>query len=695
MTSPHSGDELPLITPKKWVDLLIAAPLPRVFTYEWPDSSEPLFGQRVLVQFGSRQCVALVYQRHESSSAPSFKTKPVLQVLDDGKYLTPEWRKLVEFAAAYYHYPLGLVSLEVLPKALRVVNAKGQEPVMARKGLEHANKWLQYLPGSQSTNDAEKLDAAESLDLNKTQREVIGLLTQRRGFGVDLLYGVTGSGKTEVYLNTIEACLAKGGQVMVLLPEINLTPAAMALYEKRLAGFRVVVLHSNLAELPRTLNWYEAACGRADVVISTRLGVFTPLPRLGLIVVDEEHDPSYRQQEGMKYNARDIAVMLGKQRDVPVVLGSATPSLESWLRSEQGVYRRLTMTERAVSGASLPTVELVNTANFKPKDGLCEPVVAALKQCFEDGKQSIVFLNRRGFAPQMACDACGWVASCQHCSVHTVWHKQERRLRCHHCGAYQSVPHVCPDCGNQDLKGFGRGTQRIEEVLQALLPEAKVLRIDADSTRNKGQIEELLQMAHSGEAHVLVGTQMIAKGHDFANVGLVVALNVDASLFSHAYRAPERLFAQLMQVAGRAGRRGGAARMMVQTRYPHHPLFESLLRHDYEMFARFELQTRKESRMPPFSFQALLRADHRQLQQCMDFLVQARAFGESLGHDQVFICDPVPLTVVRVAGTERAQMLVEAEDRASLHAFLDIWLTRMYQEKTQVRWFIEVDPAEL
>ncbi|MEK9815829.1 MAG: primosomal protein N', partial [Limnobacter sp.] len=420
-------------------------------------------------------------------------------------------------------------------------------------------------------------------------------------------------------------------------------------------------------------------------------------PRLGMIVVDEEHDPSYKQQDGMRYHARDLALMLAKQRKVPIVLGSATPALESWLKADQGAYKRLVLKSRAVLGASLPKVELINTANFPAREGLSEPAMQALVQNFEAGKQSIVFLNRRGYAPQMVCNACGWVANCDHCTAHMVWHKSERMLRCHHCGAGQRVPTHCPTCGNQDLTGFGRGTQRIEQTLAGLLPTANILRIDADSTRNKGQMEALLQQAHSGAADVLVGTQMIAKGHDFANVTLVLALNVDASLYSHAYRAPERLFAQLMQVAGRAGRRAGDARMVVQTRYPQHPLFDALKAHDYESFASHEMQARKDARMPPFSHQATIRADHKKLANCLQFLSAARELGEPLvdADNPVFMCDPVPLTVVRVGGIERAQMLIESESRPALHRFLTQWLAQLHELPGSVRWFLEVDPVDL
>jgi len=680
------------------VNVLVAAPLPKAFTYQWHSEHTPRFGMRVIVPWGRQHRIGLV-QGAAPDQQMAENIKPVHSVLDHGECLSAHWQALIEFAAKYYHHPLGMIALEALPKALRVLNARGEEPVMVAKSREHAQKLLAERndPFAASKGGKVKIDQLEKPVLNAEQLDAVAQLSSAAGFQPFLLYGVTGSGKTEVYLHTVEERLKRGEQVLVLLPEINLTPAAQALYKERLAPHRVVVMHSNLAELTRTKAWFEAATGAADVIIATRLGVLTPLPRLGMIVVDEEHDPSYKQQDGMRYHARDLALMLAKQREVPIVLGSATPALESWLKADLGAYKRLSLKNRAVLGASLPKVELINTANFPAKEGLSEPAMQALVQNFEAGKQSIVFLNRRGYAPQMVCNACGWVANCDHCTAHMVWHKNERMLRCHHCGAGQRVPTHCPTCGNQDLTGFGRGTQRIEETLAGLLPTANILRIDADSTRNKGQMEALLQQAHSGEADVLVGTQMIAKGHDFANVTLVLALNVDASLYSHAYRAPERLFAQLMQVAGRAGRRAGDARMVVQTRYPQHPLFDALKAHDYETFASHEMQARKDARMPPFSHQATIRADHKKLANCLQFLSTARELGEPLvdADNPVFMCDPVPLTVVRVGGIERAQMLIESESRPALHRFLTQWLAQLHELPGSVRWFLEVDPVDL
>ncbi|NJM33011.1 MAG: primosomal protein N' [Limnobacter sp.] len=405
------------------VEVMVAVPLPRLFTYRWPFEQPPCFGQRVIVPWGKARRVAVVYGPAQKAGSDEYEIKPISELLDNAGYLTEHWRKLLNFAAAYYHYPLGMLALETLPKALRVLNARGEEPVMVAKAHQQAlaKKRTPCATGRGGTF------WETGLALNPEQTEALLAIAQGDGFRVDLLYGVTGSGKTEVYLNRIVQVLQAGCQVLVLLPEINLTPAALALYESRLKPARVVVLHSGLAEMKRTQNWFEAASGVADVVIATRLGITTPLPRLGLIVVDEEHDPSYKQQEGLKYHARDLSVVRGKQENLPVLLGSATPSLESLLRVRQGSYRMLNLTQRASKGACLPEVELVNTAHFTTTEGLAEPVQQVLKAVFETGKQSIVYLNRRGYSPQLACQSCGWVAGCEHCTSHMVWHKKNTR----------------------------------------------------------------------------------------------------------------------------------------------------------------------------------------------------------------------------------------------------------------------------
>lgn len=521
-----------------------------------------------------------------------------------------------------------------------------------------------------------------------------------------LLYGVTGSGKTEVYLRAVaEALRERDAQVLVLVPEINLTPQLEGVFRNRFPDETLVTLHSGLAEGERARHWLAAHRGEARIVLGTRLAVMASLPHLRLIVVDEEHDPSYKQQEGLRYSARDLAVWRANRLRIPVVLGSATPSLDSWRRAEQGRYVRLSMPERATPDAVLPRVSLIDMEIERKRqrtvhEGLSQPLLAAIRARLEAGEQSLLFLNRRGYAPVLNCDACGWISDCRRCSAHMVLHKPERRLRCHHCGAESRIPHACPDCGNLDLAPLGRGTQRIEEALAEHFPDARLARIDADSTRRKGSAQALFAQVHAGEVDILIGTQMVAKGHDFRNVTLVGVVNADSALFSHDFRAAERLFAQLMQVAGRAGRAAradGPGDVLIQTRYASHPLFASLMRHDYAGFAAQQLEERRVALLPPFTHQALLRAEARRLDDAMTFLRQAReiAADPSLHDPRISLWDPVPMTMVRVAGTDRAQLVVESPHRGALQRFLTHWMGELRALKAPVRWHLEVDPLEI
>ena len=459
----------------------------------------------------------------------------------------------------------------------------------------------------------------------------------------------------------------------------------------------VSTLHSQLAEGERLRNWLAAHGGQAQIVLGTRLAVLASMPHLKLIVVDEEHDPSYKQQEGLRYSARDLAVWRAHQLAIPVVLGSATPSVESWQHATGGRYRKLELRERAVANARLPQVGLINMEREKAPEGLAAPLLAALRRRLEKGEQSLLFLNRRGYAPVMHCDACGWISNCRRCTAFMVLHKPERRLRCHHCSLELRIPVHCPTCGNVDLQPLGRGTQRIEENLRKIFPEARVLRIDADSTRRKGSAQAAFESVHRGEVDILLGTQMVAKGHDFQRLTLVGVLNPDTALFSQDYRAGERLFAQLMQVAGRAGRAaqddgGNPSEVLVQTRYPGHPLYRALLAHDYPGFAAATLDERRMAGLPPFVFQALLRAEARELEQALAFLAEAR---EAVAAEGVTLNDPVPMNIVKVAGVERAQLLVESSSRAQLQAFLRTWMQALRAAKTRVRWSLEVDPVDI
>ncbi len=681
-----------------WVDVAVDVPRPDLFTYTWTLEEPPQPGMRVVIPWGNKKRVGIVWT--VSDRPPGYdvsKLKGVLQVLNECPPLGADWRLLMEFAASYYHYPIGQAAIEALPKSLRTLGTKGSGLQSVKQLLKRLNDRYTQASGPTGHMGEKHFSHETQKELTLSQAQVMQALQAATGFEVSLLFGITGSGKTEVYLRRVMQVCNQGRQCLILLPEINLTPQAEGIFKTRLAGLKVVILNSAMADMGRLENWWLAMAGHADVVIGTRLSVFTPLPRLGLVVVDEEHDASYKQMDGLKYSARDLAITRAHQAGCPVILGSATPSLESWHKATTGVYRLLQMTDRAVALAKLPAVELINTQNHPMHDGLAEPVLAALKQTFEKGEQSIVFLNRRGYAPVLACGACGWVAGCRQCSSHVVWHRTDRVLRCHHCGAQQDVPRHCPSCGNQDLSPFGRGTQRLEEALAQSIPGARLLRIDADTTRNKGEAEAAFEQVHTGQADILIGTQMVAKGHDFKRVSLVVALNVDAALFSSQARAPERLFAQLMQVSGRAGRHGLDGRVMIQTRYPHHPLFEALVRHDYPQFAAEELEARKQAHMPPFAFQALLRADHRQLTGALEFLQLAKQHAQALlpQYENVWVCDAVPLNVVKVAGVERAQLLVESASRLVLHRFLDAWLPLLWAEKGSTRWFLEVDPQDV
>jgi primosomal protein N' (replication factor Y) len=454
----------------------------------------------------------------------------------------------------------------------------------------------------------------------------------------------------------------------------------------------LATLHSSLSEGERVLHWLAAHQGQARIVLGTRLAILASLPHLQLIVIDEEHDPSYKQQEGLRYSARDLAVWRAHQLGIPIVLGSATPSLESWHHAFTGRYRKLELRERAVRDAVLPTVRLLDMERDKPKDGLTAGLLGALRQRLERGEQSLLFLNRRGYAPVITCEACGWISNCTRCTSFMVLHKPEHRLRCHHCSLELRIPRHCPTCGNVDLQPLGRGTQRFEEGLSAMFPEARILRIDADSTRLKGSAQEAFDSVHRGEVDILIGTQMVAKGHDFKKLTLVGILNPDTALFSQDYRASERLFAQLMQVAGRAGRAGLASEVLIQTRYAAHPLYAAVVRHDYDRFAMNLLEERHQAALPPYMYQALLRAEAPELATAIAFLEEAR---DILPFDAITINDPIPMTMTRVHNVDRAQLLVESPSRPALQAFLKQWLSLLRAMKSRVRWSLEVDPLDI
>jgi primosomal protein N' (replication factor Y) (superfamily II helicase) len=671
------------------LQIVLDTPLDRVFDYLWigkEGESEPQPGQLALVSFGKREVVGLIIGLAASTDVPADKLKPVIAIRHQLAPLGKEWMALCGFAADYYQRPLGEVAIPGIPKNLR------------NDSTVSLDRALKRLAKAEDRHDPAPIGMPA---LNEAQRMAADGIASAAGFAPILLYGVTGSGKTEVYLQAAAQVLARHGneaaQVLILIPEINLTPQLEGNVRARFPGVHVATLHSGLAEGERLQSWLAAHLGMARIVLGTRLAVLASLPALKLIIVDEEHDPSYKQQEGLRYSARDLAVWRAHQLAIPLVLGSATPSLETWHHAQTGRYGLIELRERAVPDAVLPKVRLIDLERDKPAEGLTSTLVSAVKRRLECGEQSLLFLNRRGYAPVLSCDSCGWISNCPRCTAFMVLHKPEHRLRCHHCSLEQRIPRSCPTCGNVDLQPLGRGTQRIEEGLQQVFPQARILRIDADSTRLKGSAQAAFEAVHRGDVDILIGTQMVAKGHDFRNLTLVGVLNPDTALFSHDYRASERLFAQLMQVSGRAGRAaqkedGNAAEVLIQTRYPQHPLYGAIMAHDYDRFAADLLGERRQAGLPPFLYQALLRAEAREVQVALDFLQAAADMMQPPG---ITINNPIPMTLTRVANVERAQLLVESTSRPALQAFLKEWMARLRDMKSRVKWSLEVDPVDI
>lgn len=670
----------------------IDAPLAVNFDYLAPADTTPAdVGLRVVVPFGSGRRVGIILAvlplsgDGSTADAPSAdQLKPAESILRDLPPLPADWISLCLFAASYYQAAPGEALLQAIPTGLRK-----PDPVKRR----------QLKAGSETAQIAQPqptLTAGQSAVLDD-------LLPRLNGYSANLLFGVTGSGKTEVYLRLIEAALAQDKQVLLLVPEINLTPLLEARVAQRFPTVPVVSLHSEVTEAARARHFAAALTGEAKIVIGTRLAVFTPMPQLGLIIIDEEHDPAYKQLEGMRYHARDLAVWRAHQIGVPIVLGSATPSPESWANVQSGRYQRLDLPERAHADAVLPEITLLDTRRLTLDEGLSPQLLDELAKGLAAKEQSMLFINRRGYAPVLTCTACGWVSNCRRCAAHRVVHSLDRTLRCHHCGDTSPIPRQCPDCGNADLRPLGRGTQRIEEALRKHFPEARILRVDRDVATTRKQWEALEAQIRSQDVDILVGTQMLAKGHDFPALTRVCVVGADAGLFAADWRAPERLFAQLMQVAGRAGRADRPGRVIVQTEHPEHPLYQCLLRHDTPAFLALELTARQQAGFPPYAAQAIVRAEAKQIDNVIDFLQKIRALLPQEQHPEVFIYDPVPMRMVRLAGRERAQLLLESPSRIALQNFLNQWLPMISAGRGMtrgnapggVRWGVEVDPLEV
>ena len=679
---------------KHWLRVALDVPLPGLFDYY--HSEAVAIGTRVLVHFGRRQLIGMVIETPAQPEFHADQVKAVDMVLTDVAPMPNTWLDLARFAANYYQRPLGEVVMPVLPAPLRRPaaytgkRAEGGPVARLRKRKKAA---------------AKNIKAKAAPELNAEQQLAVDTIAAKTGTARYLLYGITGSGKTETYMQAALAVLAQGKQVLFMVPEINLTPQFEQTLRQRLVDaegqpYQVAVMHSALADGKRLEAWLNVTEGAAQILLGTRMAIFAAMPQLGLIIVDEEHDSSYKQQDGLRYSARDLAIWRGQQLQIPVVLGSATPSLESWHHVQKGHYQLLTLSQRA-KAVPLPTIQLVDTRRAQLDQGWSPQLIEALEQTLAAGKQSLIFINRRGYAPVLHCGSCGWLSQCPHCSAYAVLHKGYRHyMQCHHCGVQSPVAKHCPDCGNIDLKPLGKGTQRVEEYLAERFPQARLLRIDADSTRRKGSAEALFAQVHAGEVDILVGTQMVSKGHDFSNLALVGVLNADTMLFAQDFRAPERLFAQLMQVSGRAGRHHDEARVLIQTDYPDQAVYQALLKQDYELFAQHELVQRETVGLPPYAYLALITAEAKTIDQALAFLNTAKQWAQHPqmpGADRVFLYDAVPLRIVRVANIERAQLLIESQHRQALQVFLKTWGGQLDElaKHYRCKFTLEVDPQDI
>jgi primosomal protein N' (replication factor Y) len=729
------------------LQVAVPAPLFQPFDYLPPEGGQTVScppGCRVRVPFGRRNLVGVVLGPKQHADIPAGALKRVSEVLDAGCVFGPgEVFDLCRWAADYYHHPIGETMMTALPAPLRQgqpaaraparawrlapagagvdfealqKHAPRQAAVLARlpadgSALDEAE--LRDMPGSwqaalkalaekgwaERTTLAHRVGEpappAPGFDPNRGQLRALEAIRAGGGFDVLLLEGVTGSGKTEVYLRAAEQALARGRQALVLVPEIGLTPQLIQRFRNRLSG-GLAVLHSGLRESERLDGWLAARDGEAGVVLGTRSALFTPLARPGLIVVDEEHDGSYKQQEGLRYSARDLAVRRAQMAGVPVLLGSATPSLETLHNARTGRYQHLRLPRRAAD-ASPPALNILDVRGRPMRAGVSEGLLGHARRHLEAGGQVMFFLNRRGYAPTLMCHDCGWVAQCRRCDARMTWHQRDNRLRCHHCGAERAVATLCPDCGGADLIALGQGTERVEAVLKEAFPGHDVVRVDRDTTARRGAFEQLMQAIEARRVNILVGTQMLAKGHHFPGLSLVGVLNADQGLFGADFRATEHMAQLVTQVAGRAGRAERAGEVYIQTHHPAHPLLVRMIRDGYASFAEAALAEREQAGLPPFTHMALLRAESTREQAPLAFLEQAAQALETGAGEGLSLWGPVPAPMERRAGRVRAQLLLQTADRGRLHRALAPWVRRLGQlpAAKRVRWSIDVGPVNL
>ena len=725
------------------VRVALAVPLPRFFDYLYPTDLTPIVGGRVLVPFGSQKRVGIVVDLPASSDVAKEKLKPIIDVLDTESLFNSTTWDWLAWSANYYRAALGDVLFQALPVKLRngesaVKNDRtfwritqlGKQALesgelkRAKKQIEALNVLLTQdiekgnneissaiwsaLKGKdyveeiimpteqkswqQALGDNPLVNLDNRLTLNKQQALVFSQLLFQEGFNVWLLEGVTGSGKTEIYLQYIEEVLKKGKQVLVLVPEIGLTPQTVRRFQARF-NVEIDVLHSNLNDTQRLNVWERARTGQSAIVIGTRSALFTQFSDLGLIILDEEHDGSFKQQDGWRYHARDLGIVLAQKLNIPILLGSATPSLESVNNVQNGKYHHLVLSKRAGNATALRQF-VIDLKHQRIQNGLSEPLLQRMQEHLEKGNQVLLFLNRRGFAPVLLCHECGWIDECHHCEKPYTYHQHQRVLRCHHCGAQKTVPMQCGHCGSTHLVTTGLGTEQLEETLKARFPQYNIARIDRDSTARKGKLEGYLEDIQQGKSQILIGTQMLAKGHHFPNVTLVALVNVDNALFSLDFRAEERLAQLYVQVAGRSGRAEKQGEVVLQTHYPDHPLLTTLLEKGYQAFAEETLKLRHNMGLPPFSFQALFKAQCRHSEEAENALSQLASFFYEQKIEGLQVLGPIPAPFSKKAGQYRWQLLLQHVSRKQLQAALSRYSPELIKS-SQVRLILDVDPLDL
>jgi len=726
---------------QKILKIALDVPVNKLFDYISADSDIKI-GQYVKVSFGNRTLIGICCEIAIESIVPIDKLKSIVsiesEVIFDASML-----KLLYFVSDYYHHPIGQTIMSVVPSRIRnnSLTLKKKELIF-KANATLTNVVIDDLPSRQLrlkkvayailkkqlrqkdlnklvSNGIECVQRLENMGLisseifthkinrshinqpalNKEQKKVIDGIKNNKSFTPWLIHGVTASGKTEIYMNLITEFLRNSkSQALVLVPEINLTPQLEERFQNRFLDKKIVVLHSYLSDIERLDNWREAKTGKADIVIGTRLGVFTPMPHLKILIIDEEHDPSFKQSEGLRYHARDVAMMRAKNLDIPVVMGSATPSLETWYKAINAKqnFQYLKLDSRAVSNSTLPIIKTIQV-NDKTKLEVSKQVIDAIQNRIDKQEQTIVFINRRGYSPVLICSSCGWVAECERCSSRLVVHLQKKRLKCHHCGFDQKITNACIDCGNTDLFPLGTGTQKIEDVLKYHFSKAKIERVDRDTTHSKKSIENLYLKMNNRQIDIVIGTQMLAKGHDFPYVTLVVVLDADNALYSPDFRASERLFSQLMQVSGRAGRGKIKGEVLIQSVFPNHNLFDSLKAHDFNLFSNQLLRERESMGLSPFSYNALLMVQSKNLKIAKQFIFDVSGWVKDASLDTVEVLGPSRPTLEKLRGFERFQLYIQASSRQELHKMLKPWISQIRQHPlvNRVKWSVDVDPTDL